>query len=127
MPNFAHQNDAQADRVHADAICAEIGERLSAALGPPRHELPPRLFELMDNLRRLDGMKDFSNASFPPEIIQIMTVAMDSALSALPHPVSSTHVQSVAETILRTAKDGERNPKVLERMALLELQISPRI
>lgn len=54
MPNFAHQNDAQADRVHADAICAEIGERLSAALGPPRHELAPRLFELMDNLRRLD-------------------------------------------------------------------------
>ena len=35
-------------------------------------------------------------------------------------------VQSVAETILRTAKDGERDPKVLERMALLELQISPR-
>jgi hypothetical protein len=42
-------------------------------------------------------------------------------------PVSSTHVQSVAETILRTAKDGERDPKVLKRMALLELQISPRL
>jgi len=37
-----------------------------------------------------------------------MTVAMNSALATLPHPVSSTHVQSVAETILRTAKDGER-------------------
>ena len=60
-------------------------------------------------------MKDFSNASFPPEIIQVMTVAMNSAVSTLPHPVSSTHVQSVAETILRTAKDGERDPKVLER------------
>jgi hypothetical protein len=30
---------------------------------------------------------------------------------------------AVAETILRTAKDGERNPAVLERMGLLELQI----
>jgi hypothetical protein len=54
MPNFAHQNDVQADPAHVDAICEEIGERLSVALGPQRHELPPRLFELMDNLRRLD-------------------------------------------------------------------------
>ena len=72
-------------------------------------------------------MKDFSNASFPPDTIQVMTVAMNSALATLPHPVSSTHVQSVAETFLRTAKDGERDPKVLERMALLELQISSRL
>jgi hypothetical protein len=71
-------------------------------------------------------MKDFSNASFPPDTIEAMTQAMNSALSALPHPVSSTHVNSVAETILRTAKDGERDPIILERMALLELQISPR-
>lgn len=71
-------------------------------------------------------MRDFSNASFPPDTIKIMTQAMNSALSTLPHPVNSTHVQSVAETILRTAKDGERDPAVLERMALLELQISPR-
>ena len=71
-------------------------------------------------------MKDFSNASFAPDTIKVMTLAMNGALSTLPHPVSSRHVQSVAETILRTAKDGERDPKVLERMALLELQISPR-
>ena len=69
-------------------------------------------------------MKDFSNASFPPDTIEIMTLAMDAALSTLPHPVSSRHVQAVAETILRTAKDGERDPKALERMALLELQIT---
>lgn len=69
-------------------------------------------------------MKDFSNASFPPDTIEIMTLAMDAALSTLPHPVSSKHVQAVAETILRTAKDGERDPKALERMALLELQIT---
>ena len=72
-------------------------------------------------------MKDFSNASFPPDTIKVMTQAMNGALSTLPHPVSSTQVQSVAETILRTAKDGERDPAVLERMALLELQISTRL
>lgn len=69
-------------------------------------------------------MKNFSNASFPPDTIKVMTLAMDAALSTLPHPVSSRHLQSVAETILRTAKDGERDLKALERMALLELQIS---
>jgi hypothetical protein len=37
--------------------------------------------------------------------------------------LSSEHVQSVAETILRTAKDGERDPAVLQRMALLELAL----
>ena len=71
-------------------------------------------------------MKDFSNASFPPDTIKAMTMAMRSALSTLPHPVSSRHVQSVAETILRTAKDGERDPAILQRMALLEFQITPR-
>jgi hypothetical protein len=69
-------------------------------------------------------MRDFSNGSFSPDIIEVMTAAMRSAIATLPHPLSSVHVQSVAETILRTAKDGERDPKVLERMALLELQIS---
>jgi hypothetical protein len=77
-------------------------------------------------LRRDLRMKDFSNASFAPDTIKTMTAAMNGAIATLPHPVSSAHVQSVAETILRTAKDGERDPKVLERMALLELQISPR-
>ena len=71
-------------------------------------------------------MKDFSNASFPPETIAIMETAMDGAVATLPDPVNSAHVQSIAETILRTAGTGERDAKVLERMALLELQISPR-
>jgi len=71
-------------------------------------------------------MKDFSNASFPPEMIGIMKEALDAAVATLPEPVSSVHVQSIAETILRTAKDGERDPKTLQRMALIELQITPR-
>jgi hypothetical protein len=71
-------------------------------------------------------MKDFPGASFPPETIAIMQSAMESAVATLPEPVSSAHVQSIAETILRTARGGERDPKVLARMALLELQIAPR-
>ena len=79
-----------------------------------------------DKIKIETEMKDFSNASFPPEMIGIMKEALDAAVATLPEPVSSAHVQSIAETILRTAKDGERDPKTLQRMALIELQISPR-
>jgi hypothetical protein len=71
-------------------------------------------------------MKDFSNASFPPETISILKDAMDAAIATLPDPVSSANVNSIAETILRSAREGERDPATLERMALLELQITPR-
>lgn len=71
-------------------------------------------------------MKDFSNAVFPPETLDIMKNALDAAVASLPEPVSSAHVQSLAESILRTAKEGERDPATLQRMALIELQISPR-
>jgi hypothetical protein len=71
-------------------------------------------------------MKDFSYASFTPEAIGIMTIAMHDAISALPHPVGSARIDSVAKTILRSSMEGERNPAVLARLALLELLISPR-
>jgi hypothetical protein len=71
-------------------------------------------------------MKDFSYASFAPETIVIMEDAMDAAIAALPDPVHSAHIQSIAESILRSARDGERDPATLKRMALLELQITPR-
>jgi hypothetical protein len=71
-------------------------------------------------------MKDFSHASFAPETLDLMKQAMASAIATLPEPVSSTHVQSIAESILRTAKEGERDPATLQRMALMELQISLR-
>jgi len=74
----------------------------------------------------IDPMKDFSNASFPPDTIGIMKNALDAAVASLPDPVSSAHVQSIAETILRTAKEGERDPATLQRIALMELQIAPR-
>jgi hypothetical protein len=71
-------------------------------------------------------MKDFSNVSFSPEALDLMKIALDAAVASLPDPVSSAHVQSIAETILRTAKEGERDPATLQRMALIELQIAPR-
>jgi hypothetical protein len=70
-------------------------------------------------------VKDFLTQVFP-QTIGIMKDAMDAAVATLPDPVSSAHVNSIAETILRSAKDGERDPGTLERMALLELQITPR-
>ena len=72
-------------------------------------------------------MKDFSNAAFPPEMIAVMQKALDGAVATLPHPVSSAHVKAIAETILRTTHDGERDPKVLQTMALLELQLTERV
>ena len=68
-------------------------------------------------------MKDFSNASFSPDLIEVMDQALETAVATLPHPVSSGCVHSIAESILRNAKDGERNPMALRTMALVELQI----
>jgi len=75
---------------------------------------------------RIATMKDFSNAAFSPDTIGIMKNALDAAVASLPEPVNSAHVQSIAETILRTAKEGERDPATLLRIALMELQITPR-
>jgi len=71
-------------------------------------------------------MRDFSDAAFSPEVIGTMTTALDGAIATLPDPVSSSHVRLLAESILRTAKTGERDVSVLQRIALLELQITPR-
>ena len=71
-------------------------------------------------------MKNFANASFPPEVISVMEEALDAAVASLPEPVHSTHVQCIAEAILRTADKGERDPQILQRLALLELQIVRR-
>ena len=73
-----------------------------------------------------DTMENFANASFHPDLIKVMQRALEGAVSTLPHPVNSNHVKSIAETILRSASEGERDPIVLQRIALMELQISPR-
>jgi hypothetical protein len=71
-------------------------------------------------------MKNFSNAAFSPEMIEIMTTALEASIATLPHPVASAHVNLLAESILRTAMTGEQDIVVLQRVALLELQIAPR-
>jgi len=47
-------------------------------------------------------------------------------VGSLPEPVSSTQVQFLGEAIMRAADRGEPDLIVLERLALLELQIRPR-
>jgi hypothetical protein len=71
-------------------------------------------------------MKDFSDAIFAPDVIELMTAALEASIATLPEPVSSTHVNLLAESILRTAKTGERDIATMQRIALLELQIAPR-
>lgn len=72
-------------------------------------------------------MDNFANASFQPDIVALMDTALANAVGKLPHPVSSAHVQAIAQTILRSASEGERNIVALETMALLELQLAPRV
>ena len=69
-------------------------------------------------------MKDFSNTAFSPEIVQAMTAALEASIATLPEPVSSTHVNLLAESILRTAKAGETDASVLQRIALIELNLN---
>jgi hypothetical protein len=81
---------------------------------PKEHWLPPFFVAT--------AMKD----SFPPEVISVMEQAFDAAVASLPEPVHSTHVQFIAEAILRSADKGERDPLILQRLALLELQLVRR-
>ena len=71
-------------------------------------------------------MKNFADAAFEPEMIEAMTVALDRAVASLPEPVITSHVNLLAESVLRTAQTGERDIATLERIALLELQVTPR-
>jgi hypothetical protein len=71
-------------------------------------------------------MRDFSDAVFPSEVVEAMSAALDQAVASLPEPVTAAHVTMLAEAILRAAKSGEHDVAVLQRLALLELQISPR-
>ncbi|MBW7961729.1 hypothetical protein [Bradyrhizobium sp. BR 10261] len=71
-------------------------------------------------------MKNLANAEFSPEVIELMTTALDAAVATLPEPVHSAHVNALAESILRTAGAGERDVTNLQRIALLELQLAPR-
>jgi hypothetical protein len=68
-------------------------------------------------------MKDFSNASFSPDLIEAMDQALARAVATLPHPVSSMRVQKIAASSLRSANQGERDPRTLQTLALVEMQL----
>ena len=106
-------NQCPRDRTH------QTSKRLPIAFPLPRRCWQPLLLVAA-------MMKDFSNASFPPEVISVMEAALDAAVASLPEPVHSSHVQALAESILRAAHGGERDPIVLQRLALLELQLIQR-
>ena len=77
---------------------------------------------------RDDGDQELTGAIvvFSPEMIEIMSAALEASVGALPEPVSSAHVHRLAESILHSAEAGERNIDVLRRIALVELRITPR-
>jgi hypothetical protein len=74
------------------------------------------------------AIKYFSgcNVVYSPEVIEIMSLALEASIESLPEPVSATQVQTLADSILDTAGRGERDIAVLERIALVELRITPR-
>jgi hypothetical protein len=63
---------------------------------------------------------------YSPEVIEIMSEALQASIARLPEPVSASQVHYLAESILDTASRGERDVAVLERIALVELRIAPR-
>ena len=71
-------------------------------------------------------MKDFPDAAFAQETVEVMAEALDASVAALPDPVTSGQVSLLAESILRTAQEGERDTTTLQRLALLELQLTGR-
>jgi hypothetical protein len=58
MPHPAPRKDIQIDRIHSGAVCEEMGDRLSIALGPQSIELPPRMLALIKRLAKLEPHED---------------------------------------------------------------------
>ena len=68
-------------------------------------------------------MKDFSNASFSPDLIAAMDQALQGAVATLPDPVSSMRRTDHRGEHSSLRQDGERDPRTLQTMALVEMQI----
>jgi hypothetical protein len=62
------------------------------------------------------------SAVYSPEVIEIMSAALEASIEHLPEPVSATQVHHLAGSILHSAGRGERDVAVLERIALVELR-----
>src|SRR5258705_5736165 len=99
-------------------ICSAIRRRLGTC-GRPAGCLDTRSLTTANWTQR---MKDFSNASFAPDLIAAMDEALAGAGATVPHPVSSRRVQHIAESSLRSAEQGGNNPRAVQTMALLVMQ-----
>jgi hypothetical protein len=60
---------------------------------------------------------------FTPEVIEIMSAALEASIQHLPEPVSAGQVHRLAGSILYAAETGERDVAALERIALVELRL----
>lgn len=68
----------------------------------------------------------FKGASFSPDTIAAMTQAFQEAVDALPFPVGSARVQTLAKNIVELASQGERDPERMKLLALLALKSGGR-
>ena len=60
---------------------------------------------------------------FTPEVIEIMSAALEASIQRLPEPVSAGQVHRLAGSILYATEAGERDVASLERIALVELRL----
>jgi hypothetical protein len=58
---MSHSEHAHLSNRHCVAVCKEMGERLSLALGPQSTELPPAMLALLDGLAEVDSQDDARN------------------------------------------------------------------
>jgi hypothetical protein len=72
------------------------------------------------------AMESLEGVVFYPEVIEIMSAALEASVGTLPEPVSTAHVHRLAESILHAASCGERDVGTLQRIALVELRLIPR-
>lgn len=64
--------------------------------------------------------------AFSSDVIAVATSALHAAVNSLPERPNATHVNLLARIILRRAKAGERDTKVLRAIAVAELQSAVR-
>src|ERR1700761_438697 len=59
--------------------------------GPPSRPLPAQT-KMVQSLAAATCSKDDHGAAFPPEVIEIMTTALEAVVATLPEPVHSAHL-----------------------------------
>jgi hypothetical protein len=63
MSHADHYEHVHLSNRHCVAVCKEMGERLSSALGPESIELPSAMLALLDELAEVDSQVDARNST----------------------------------------------------------------